>query len=297
MAETVEFVPRIFGSNARKTKQPFRLGHDGQDDIMVSKNRNAIKGKEMLWPNGVIPYTYLTQYPREYLAIINGAMQAIQNNTCIIFKPRTNERNFVAIAAHPSGTQCSSNIGTINNGQQVLYLSDSDRGTCLAHSIVVHELMHAIGLDHEQNRADRDNYVRIVERNVDPNLKHNFVKVDPLQFFDYGCPYTYESVMHYDKTSFSLVPNGITMDVVDKRYSDIIGKVEKAHPTDYEKINRIYKCNKKVAGHTCSARPPVPCFDDPKAPCAQVKALGCEQDAKAATWIPLCRKSCNACVN
>jgi len=296
-AESVEYVPQIFESTARQAKKPFRLGQHG-DDIIVSRNRNAIKGKEMLWPGGVIPYTFLTKYPKTHVDIINGAMKAIQDNTCITFKPRTNEKHYVAIAAHPSGSACSSNVGTINNGEQVLYLSDSAGGTCIAHEIVIHELMHAIGLDHEHNRADRDKFVRINEKNVDPEMKHNFDTVDPLNFFDYGCPYTYESVMHYDKTSFGKVDGQVTMEPMDKKFADIIGKVTKAHPTDYEKINRIYKCSKKVAGHTCSATiPAAPCADDPAAPCAQVKSKGCEKDPVAASWIVKCRKSCNACVS
>lgn len=35
--------------------------------------------------------------------IILKTMQTIQENTCITFKARSNEANYIAIAAHPKG--------------------------------------------------------------------------------------------------------------------------------------------------------------------------------------------------
>jgi len=297
VAEAFEFVPVIESRpGVRGARKGFRLGH-GNDDIQVSRNRNAIKGKEMLWPGGVIPYTYATKYPADMTAIINGAMKAIQDNTCIKFVAQSKEPNYITFAAHPSGTQCSSAVGTTNRGQQVVYLSDSKQGTCLTHAIVVHELMHAIGLDHEHNRADRDQFVKVDMGKVDPDMKHNFDKSDEFDFFHYGCPYTYESVMHYDKTSFG-IPNGVTtMTPANQAFANIIGNAEKAHPNDYEKINRIYKCKKVVAGHKCGAQPPMPCADDPAAPCAQIAKAGCDSSPAAQSWKVRCRKTCNTCNN
>jgi len=272
--------------------KPARLGQH-KSDVQLTMTRNALVGKERLWPNGTIPYTFTTKYASNLQAIIMGAMTAIQDNTCIKFVPRTTEVGYITFAANPDGEDCSSKIGKVDPPkEQTVYLSYSSSITCLTHDIVVHELMHAIGVKHEQARADRDKYIRVNTANIDPDMLSQFEKVNTWNYFDYGCPYTYESVMHYDKYSFG-ISGKITMDTLDPKYADVIGNVKAAHPNDYEIINRMYKCTKAVTyKHTCSATvPKPPCLDDPTEDCSWIVG----QCAQNPTWIPYCRKTCNAC--
>ena len=65
--------------------------------------------------------------------------------------------------------------------------------------IVIHELGHAIGFNHEQTRPDRDQYVQIYLENVNRTKRHNFKKYDNDHTNTFSVPYDYYSVMHYGK--------------------------------------------------------------------------------------------------
>ncbi len=48
-------------------------------------------------------------------------------------------------------------------GKQVINLQ---KDGCVIEGTVVHEYLHALGFDHEQNRPDRDNFITINYANI-----------------------------------------------------------------------------------------------------------------------------------
>ena len=50
----------------------------------------------------------------------------------------------------------------MSGGRQVISIGDG----CEYKGIVQHEILHALGRIHEQNRSDRNYYVKIYERNI-----------------------------------------------------------------------------------------------------------------------------------
>lgn len=66
--------------------------------------------------------------------------------------------------------------------------------------IIVHELGHCLGLWHEQTRPDRDAYVEIIFSNIQAGKAHNFDLNN--NAYSNG-PYDFDSIMHYNKCTFS----------------------------------------------------------------------------------------------
>ena len=60
---------------------------------------------------------------------------------------------------------CWSYLGKVGSGAQRLSL-----GIGCIHAVPAHEIMHALGRYHEQMRADRDHYVRIVPANISTDI-------------------------------------------------------------------------------------------------------------------------------
>ncbi|KAJ8298379.1 hypothetical protein KUTeg_024910 [Tegillarca granosa] len=65
---------------------------------------------------------------------------------------------------------------------------------CLYKSTALHEFCHALGMQHEQSRKDRDKHVIVNFDNVNENEKSNFEKEETLD----KNPYDYYSVMQYE---------------------------------------------------------------------------------------------------
>lgn len=68
----------------------------------------------------------------------------------------------------------------------------------------IHELMHALGFLHEQNREERDEYVDVLYENIRLGKESNFDKASDGTTTGFGVPYDYGSVMHYSRYAFSI---------------------------------------------------------------------------------------------
>lgn len=106
--------------------------------------------------------------------------------------------------------ECSSYIGKQGFGRQIINLSVDG---CMKYGTIIHELMHALGIVHEQSRKDRDQYIKILWDNIRDGAEHNFDK-PRVETVDYGVPYNSRSVMHYSLNAFSKNRNLNTMEIL-----------------------------------------------------------------------------------
>ncbi len=125
---------------------------------------------------------------------IEAAIAAIESKTNLIFIKSVSDPHYVSFIWDKDG--CASHVGRVG-GRQRLWLADwATTGT------VIHEILHAIGLEHEQSRPDRDDYIIVVDTNIIKGKEHNFEKmskgdVQPADKFDFN------SIMLYSSTAFS----------------------------------------------------------------------------------------------
>ena len=104
-------------------------------------------------------------------------------------------------------------------GEQTFMLSNG----CVDTGIVVHELMHVLGFEHEHNRADRDSFITVNFENIDPQAVGMFaIKTADSSFF--GTPYDINSITHLGSGSFSI--NGLPT-ILTKGGATIMEEYEK----------------------------------------------------------------------
>ncbi len=178
-----------------------------EGDILIGKVTNFHRHGAVItpkvggsrWPNGVIPYEVTEDLPFMNKLAILQAIDHWQKHSNLEFveltsKNRYEHRDYISFV-HAEGTTCSSYVGR-QGGKQIINLAP--RCTTMN---TVHELGHALGMWHEQSRADRNSFVRIVWENIDEDFKHNFDQhlTDGKDFGEYD----YQSIMHYGSMAFS----------------------------------------------------------------------------------------------
>ena len=121
---------------------------------------------EKTWDRGVVPYVMSVHFRQWEREVVRRAMEEIECRTCVQFVERTVESSYVHIL---QAEGCFSAVGR-QGGVQVVSLGSG----CVQHGVVVHELLHVLGMWHEQSRHDRDHYVRILWQNIAPGMEDQF---------------------------------------------------------------------------------------------------------------------------
>lgn len=128
-----------------------------------------------MWPSGRVPYVPITGFPADELNAILTAMaelQAAVPGLEFVAIPQATGRYLEFTRDNSDGNGCSSGFGRpAEDGARRIKLAAIDdttnRNSCiLARSgnitySVHHEILHALGVHHEQARKDRDNFVRV----------------------------------------------------------------------------------------------------------------------------------------
>lgn len=164
------------------------------------------------WPGGVVPYVLPAPIGKkaEQASIqrIISSFAHYHQHTSIRFVPRLpTHSNYIKIQW---GEGCASMVGLQETGPQLVTLEmmgdtvqlsedgATDKTAGCSVGDIIHEMGHAIGFSHEQQRSDRDKFLDVKTENIKPEFLSfsggyaaSATKIDIL-------PYDYGSIMHYE---------------------------------------------------------------------------------------------------
>nr|XP_015909663.1 astacin-like metalloprotease toxin 5 isoform X3 [Parasteatoda tepidariorum] len=198
--------------------------------VELDENRNANPRDSQKWPDGVVPYIISPELSF-FTSEIKRAMQYIQMYTCIRFVERTNQHDYVKLF---KGNGCWSYWGKIGR-EQLLSLGDG----CHWFGTTTHELLHAVGFEHEHNRSDRDDYLNIHWENIEEKWYYAFKKLAPHENRILG-PFDFGSIMMYGSNAFAKKQGQYSF--TDKKGGYVNDKRDTMSWGDVNKIKKLYNC-------------------------------------------------------
>ncbi|XP_026271602.1 zinc metalloproteinase nas-13-like isoform X2 [Frankliniella occidentalis] len=222
---------------------PEELGEYTQGDILFTNKgaagsalaRNGLKAPSARWPGAVVPFEISYGFPQADRQMILNAMEEYHKHTCIRFVPRRgSDVDYLYITNGNTG--CWSSVGRVGGRQEVNLQTPG----CLTKiGTPMHELMHAMGFMHEQNRWERDDYVTINWQHIQSGRNNNFDKADASMTDGQGVNYDYRSVMHYSSKAFSRDGS----DTITARVGGVsMGQRSGFSRGDLKKLRHMYKC-------------------------------------------------------
>lgn len=191
-------------------------------------------------PNATVPYTYEVPYEisadfsDDYVAdVIEPAIQHWNDNTNLRLIERNGEVDYIEFVT--ADNRCWSSAGRVGGRQEIRL----DEDGCTRIATVIHEIGHAIGLKHEQQRSDRDEHIEIIAENIDPADKiGNFTIYGAGQLLG---AYDFTSIMHYGPTAFGGVDeNGNKLVTIVSIGGETIAPATVLTAGDLAGVRRLY---------------------------------------------------------
>lgn len=159
--------------------------------------------RDVRWKSvGIIPYSFDPSLPFNKVVAITTAIDDWNNTstafgTPIKWQQVYNASNRVQFTAETDAGACGSSFIGMQGGVQPLKIGD---GGCLTTGVLEHEMLHAAGVEHEQQRCDRDTFITVIaDQYIRPERRSQFAKYCDVAH-QTKTNFDYESLMLYGPT-------------------------------------------------------------------------------------------------
>jgi len=187
-----------------------------------------------LWPRGKVPYSISSSIVDDAkIRAIQEPMRDIESHTCIKFANRRSEPDYLNIQTDRAA--CSAQVGQ-QTGINQMNLADA----CYDYPTIALQLLYALGLYNENNRADRDSNVEINMDNIRSLNQRKFDKIPQAQYSVLDTPYDYKSLTHFPGQVYGIKKGSRDWTIrATKSSSTQLGNT-KISAGDYQKLNNLY---------------------------------------------------------
>lgn len=159
------------------------INEEGILDMMRSscETKSAVhKDPFKYWALGKVYYQYDSSATSDFITRVEAAIDDIENNCGVLFFPASSSstNSLINFVKSTSSVGNNSYVGCIGGVQDVNIYNYT------THGVILHEILHALGIYHEHCRQDRDSYVTINWGNIRPAKQQFFYKYVSNQGYD-----------------------------------------------------------------------------------------------------------------
>jgi len=142
------------------------------------------------WPNGKVAYTISPDFINRQR--VYDAIAEYHRRTSIEFVPRTTQTDYVEFINNDNDVQSTSRVGRVGGRQEIKMSPTMNTYT------VVHEIGHTLGLWHEHQRSDRDDYLALTQAEKDNY--NNLIRGINYGAFDFNSVMIYTYLLRHNGT-------------------------------------------------------------------------------------------------